>query len=58
MPITATIVFQRDNPKLGSDWDVYPDAKTIVLIERDGAVMAAAKDMKKTEMNSYFPASR
>ena len=27
-------------------WDLYPESKNVILIQRDGAVLATAKDMK------------
>ncbi|HLO14025.1 MAG TPA: hypothetical protein VK206_04290, partial [Anaerolineales bacterium] len=31
-------------------WDLYPDAKNVVLIERDGAVLATVKAVKNASM--------
>ena len=30
----------------GRKWDIYPNGKNIIVIERDGAVLATAKDMQ------------
>ena len=34
----------------GQNWDRYPDSKNVVIIERDGAVLATAKAMKNASV--------
>jgi len=34
----------------GQNWDIYPDAKNVIIIERAGAVLATAKDMKNVSI--------
>ena len=32
----------------GRKWDIYPNGKTIIIIQRDGAVLGTAKDMQNS----------